>query len=72
MKDEEFVKLKHWIDSEFTFIRIWLAIILAFTADNWVVWTIVIIYVVGSIGYAATRISYVESKHMGYLKIPKR
>jgi energy-coupling factor transporter transmembrane protein EcfT len=71
MKDEEFVKLKHWLDAEITLIHIYLAIIFAFIVHNWFVSIAVVIYVVFSALYAAVRLSYVESKHKGYLKIPK-
>jgi len=71
MKDEEFVKLKHWIDAEFTILHIQWAILLGFTAHNKLLWFGIIIYIIISIIYAASRLAYVESKHMGYLRLPR-
>jgi len=72
MKDEEFVKLRFWIDAELTLIRVMLALILGMLIDKRLVWIAVVIYVIFSLLYAATRIAYVESKHMGYMRIPRR
>lgn len=71
MKDEEFVKLRFWLDAELTMIRVFLAIIIGLIADNMFAWTLVIIYVAVSILYAGARINYVERKHRGYLRLPK-
>lgn len=71
MKDEEFVKLKHWIDAEFTILHVYLAVILGFLVDKKFIWIVIVVYVIISLIYAASRIAYVESKHKGYLKIPK-
>jgi len=72
MKDEEFVKLKHWLDSEFTMLHVMWAILFGLEVDKGLVWLGVVVYIIFSLIYAATRIQYVESKHMGYLKLPKR
>ena len=72
MKDEEFVKLRHWIDTQFTFIRIWIMITLGFVADNGIIWAGVIIYVIFAIFNAAVHYNYVESKHRGYLEVPRK
>jgi hypothetical protein len=72
MKDEEFVKLKHWVDAEFTILHVMWAILLGAIVNKGIFWIGVAIYVLFSLLYAASRIQYVESKHMGYLKIPKR
>lgn len=72
MPDEEFVKLKHWLDAELSTIHVYLAVILGAILDNGLAWTIIIIYTIVSIIYASAHINYVESKHKGYLRIPKR
>lgn len=72
MKDEEFVKLRFWLDAELTIIRVFLAIILGYQIHKRGVWIGVVIYVVFSLLYAAARLRYVESKHMGYVRLPKR
>jgi hypothetical protein len=71
MQDEEFVKLKHWIDAEFTVLHVYLAVILGFLVHRRFIWVVVVVYVIISLIYAASRFAYVESKHKGYLKIPK-
>lgn len=71
MKDEEFVKLKHWLDAEITILHVMWAILVGIIMHRGFVWICVIVYMVFSLLYAAVRINYVESKHRGYLKIPK-
>lgn len=72
MKDEEFIKLKLWLDAEITMLHMMLAVVLGILIHNKLFWVLVILYSLSAIIYAAARIRYVESKHMGYLKIPKR
>jgi phosphotransferase system glucose/maltose/N-acetylglucosamine-specific IIC component len=72
MRDEEFVKMKHWIDAEFTMLHIFLAIIIAYVAHKKYITIAVIVYVVFSILYAASRLTYVEKLEEGYLRLPKR
>lgn len=70
MKDEEFVKLRHWLDAELTLIRVLLVIVIGYEVHKKWVWAGVIVYAIFSVLYAATRLAYVESKHKGYLRIP--
>lgn len=72
MTDEEFVKLRFWLDAELTMIRVMLAIIIGFEVHKKLVWAGVIAYVIFALIYAAMRIQYVERKHMGYVRLPKR
>lgn len=71
MHDEEFVKLRLWLDAELTMIRMMLAIVLGILIHNKFFWVVVTIYTISAIIYAAARIRYVESKHRGYVTIPK-
>lgn len=69
MHDIEFVKLRHWVDSELTQIKIFLAIILGIQLHRPLVWWLVGAYVLFSILYVATRIAYIEALHKGYMDI---
>lgn len=71
MKDEEFVKLKFWLDAELTMIRVFLAIIVGLQVHRTFVWAGVGIYIFFSVIYAASRMRYVESKHLGYMRLPR-
>lgn len=71
MKDEEFVKLRFWLDAELTLIRVMLAFVIGLQVHKTFVWWVIGIYIVFSLFYAGARIVYVERKHMGYTKLPK-
>ena len=71
MKDEEFVKLRFWLDGELTLIRVMLALVIGLLIQNTFVWWGVGLYTLYSLAYAAVRIAFVEKKHMGYMRLPK-
>lgn len=71
MHDEEFVKLRLWIDAEFTILHSLIAVILLFVTHYTWLHVVLIIYIIWNIIYAGARINYVEKRHKGYNKVPK-
>lgn len=65
-------KLKYWIDSEVSFTRVLLLIILFQLVEGTWPKTAIIVYGVFSLLYAVTRIAYVSSHDPDYLKVPKK
>lgn len=71
MPDEEFVKLKLWLDAELTMLHEFFALVLLFVTHYTWLHVVLIIYIIWNIFYAAARINYVEKRHKGYTRIPK-
>lgn len=68
----ELEKLKYWVDAEFTIVHIMFAIVMLQLTEGWLPTLFFSLYILFSLVYTVTRISYISVNDKDYLRIPKK
>lgn len=71
MPDEEFLKLRIWLDAELALTHNLIALVLLWVAHGTWMHVVVILYIIWNLFYAARRINWLDKRHKGYTDLPR-
>lgn len=71
-KVTEIEKLKYWVDSEFSILHAMFAIVMLQVTHGWLPTLIFTVYLIITVLYTLTRLTYLASIDKDYLRIPKK